>query len=414
MQQLESSFERAEKLIERGRSQEAIELLEPLLQRHPRVPELHYFLGYARASAGDFWRALTSYERALQLSRDPAYWIPLASLYLNLDLHVHALHAFRELFRQQAELPMADEARQVMASLEQEVLDIALHLEISVEEAERGLHYWEEGRRTLQAGDFPACIAANRRAIKVLGDWPPPHNNLSLGLFFNGQPEEAIAVARKVLSYDPDNIQALSNTIRFLAWTGREGEARQFWERLRDIPPQSEADRMKKAEAAAVLDEDESVYELLKPLDSTDEVTNGVAQGSWRDQLFLAIAEANTNRRRAAKRRLKAMQHIAPWIEELLTALDAGQPGPGWAERFPYFHSSEMISGQAMETFVDLVSHEEEMSPRRFRREVERFLARYPQLIQVAEKLIWEESQAEVGISILTVIGTPAAYSALR
>lgn len=409
--QLERSLAQAESLIERGRPQEAIDLLEPLLKSHPRVGELHYYLGYARFSAGDPWRALTGYEQALKFSHDPAYWLPLASLYLDLELHQHALHAFRELFRQQVEITKVDEARQIVASLEQDMIETAHHLDIPVGQVEKGLHHLEEGQRALHAGDFLACIAANRRAVKLLSNWPPPYNNLSIALFFNGQPGEAIAAAREVLSRDPDNIQALSNAIRFLAWTGQESEARQLWARLREIAPAAESDRQKMAEAAAILGEDESVYEMLKPLDKgRAKVLPRLQQA----RLFLAVAEANTNRRREARRRLEALRDVVPWAEELLTALKAGRPGPGWAERFPYFHSSELITRQGMETFVQLVTRQDEMSSRQFRRELERVLARFPQIVRVAEKLMWEENQPDAGMSILAVAATPAAYAALR
>ncbi|MFQ5341647.1 MAG: tetratricopeptide repeat protein [Anaerolineae bacterium] len=409
--QLERSLVQAQSLIERGRPQEAIDLLEPLLKSYPRVGELHYHLGFARFSAGDPWSALTSYEQAVQLSHDPVYWLPLASLYLDLELHEHALHAFREMFRQQVEIPKVDEARQIVASLEQDMIETAHHLDIPVGQVEKGFRHLEEGQHALHAGDFPACIAANRRAVKLLSNWPPPYNNLSIALFFNGQPAEAIAAAREVLSYSPENIQALSNAIRFLAWTGQESEAWQLWARLREITPDAESDRQKKAEAAAILGEDESVYELLKPLDKgRAKVLPRLQQA----RLFLAVAEANTNRRRDARRRLEALRDVVPWAEDLLTALKAGQTGPGWAERFPYFHSSELITRQGMETFVQLVTRQDEMSSRQFRRELERILARFPQIVRVAEKLIREENQPDAGMSILAVAATPAAYAALR
>ena len=62
-------------------------------------------------------------------------------------------------------------------------------------------------------------------------------------------------------------MQALSNAIRYLAWTGREAEAAPVWERLRTITPDNDDARLKTAEAAAIMEDDERVYELLKPLE---------------------------------------------------------------------------------------------------------------------------------------------------
>jgi tetratricopeptide (TPR) repeat protein len=76
---LEDVFEKVDSLVNRGRAQEAVALLEPLLARYPYEADLHYHLGYARVKAGDFWAGLSGYERALELKRDPGLWLPLAS-----------------------------------------------------------------------------------------------------------------------------------------------------------------------------------------------------------------------------------------------------------------------------------------------------------------------------------------------
>ena len=160
----------------------------------------------------------------------------------------------------------------MIALLEADVGAVASQLKLSVDKMELGLRYLEEGQRALHRGDFRDCIARNRKAVQLLGNWPPPHNNLALALFFDGQPQQAIATARHVLAQEPDNLQALSNAIRFLAWTGQAEGARTLWPQLQQITPQDNNDRLKKVEAAAVLGEDEYVYELLKPLDKAGAV----------------------------------------------------------------------------------------------------------------------------------------------
>jgi len=410
---LQVVFEQADGLIDRGRAQAAIELLEPLLTSYPRVADLHYYVGYAHVRAGDTWGGLVGYEQAMKLSRDPDYWLSLASLYLELELNAHALHAFRQVLKRQADVPKIDNVREIVASLEKDILETAHNLGLSEAQVEKGLHYLEDGQRALRKSDFPACIAANRQAIKLLSDWPPPRNNLSLALFFDGQPEKAIVTARRVLSQAPDNIQALSNSVRFLAWTGQEADARVLWARLKEITPQGHSERLKMAEAAAILDEDESVYRLLRPLGKPGAARGEVPGFSRQDQLFLAVAEANTGRR-AARRRLRGLQNSIPWADELLAALEAGRPGPGWAERFPYFHSTELMSMHEMGKFVELVGRQDDLPERRFRSQVARFVVRFPQVVLMAEKMIWEEDQPDAGVAILATIATPAAYAALR
>jgi tetratricopeptide (TPR) repeat protein len=167
------------------------------------------------------------------------------------------------------------------------------------------------------------------------------------------------------------------------------------------------------AEAAAILKDDKSVFTLLEPLDKQKVAQEGMPEKQQRVQFFLAVAEANLGER-MAQRRLKALQASMPRAVELLRALEAGQPGPGWADRFPYFHSTELVPRRRMEEFVDLVSRQDKLSPKRSRHQMTGFVARVPQIVLMAEKLIWEENQPEAGVGILKTVGTPAAHTTLR
>lgn len=412
---LDKIIEQADNLIEGNRPAEAIALLEPLVKANPREAELHYYLGYARLMTGDLWGALSGYERARELTRDSNYWLPLASLYLQLGLRLHALYAFRQAIKHNVQTADQMELSQIAGDLEESVADVAASLGLPAPKMEKGLRLLEEGQRALHNGEYRECINLNRQAIRLLGNWPPPHNNLSLALFFNGYPQEAIKTARQVLAHNPDNLQAHSNAIRFLAWSGQVDEARKLWPQLQNIPPADHNERLKKVEAAAVLGEDETVYQLLKPLDQSEEPPIEAAPGdAWQSQLFLAVAEANTGRRKAAQKRLRALKPVVPWASDLLAALQAGQPGPGWASRYPYYHSSELMLRQHLEELMTLLGREENMSSKKFEREVARFAERFPQIVLMGEKLIIEENQPEAGIAILASIGTPAAYAALR
>lgn len=411
---LQQTLEQAEQLIIRGQAPEVLALLEPLLATYPRSGELHSYLGYARSASGDLWGAVANYERAIALSDNPGYLLPLASLYYELGLHGFALKAFRQLRKLPIEPEVNDYVRQTLGALEQDLQELADRLGVPVAETEKGLYHLDSGQRALGMGDFIACITANQQAIKLLPNWPPPRNNLSLGYFFNGQPQEAIATAREVLAKFPQNAQATGNAVRFLAWTGQEAEARAIWEQQQDLEPQNDAERLKLAEAAAVLEEDKQVYQLLKPLDRA-EVTEAAPPGFSRQaQHLLAVAEANTGRHQQARRRFKALQSALPWVEPYLAALSTNQPGPGWAERFPYFHSTEFITKQGMEEFVKIMERQDKLSPQKFEKEIARFVSRFPQIVKVAEKLIWEERQVGVGIPMLAAIATPEAYAVLH
>jgi tetratricopeptide (TPR) repeat protein len=405
-------LDRAHRLTEQGRAEEVVVLLEPLVEEHARVPDVHYLLGYAYAETGNPWGGIEECERALALGGDRSYGVPLVELYVQVGFRAHVVRAFRRARRWLLDLPSFESIQKIVSLMEEEMAERADQLGLSTRRMEEGLYHMEEGELALQQNDWPASMAASRRAIRYLGDWPPPHNNLSLALFCGGQPEEAIAEVRHVLSVMPDNIHALSNGIRFLAWTGRESEARDLWARLRTIEPRHADLQIKAAEAAAALGQDADVYRLLSPLDRDDlsEVRRGLSD---RAKLHLAIAEANLGRR-GARRKLEALEGTHSLADEVLAAFKAGKPGPGWADRYPCFHSSALLSHEQLDELLGLVKQQETMDEERFRREIARFVRRYPQAVLAAEKLIWEENLVDSGVTMLHLLDTPQAHAALR
>jgi tetratricopeptide (TPR) repeat protein len=411
--ELEETLKRIDELIAADRPREAIALLEPLLKAYPRLAKVRYYFGLAYVEAGDLWRGLQEYEEAMHLSRDPDLWLPLAWMYLNLELNVHALQAFRQALRQGVDESEIDAVRHVVADLEESVQEMSRTLGCPLPQVEQGLRRLEEGIRSLQGGDYGASITANRHAAKLLPGWPPARNNLSLALFFDGQPQEAITIGRQVLAQDPENIQALSNAIRFLAWTGQEDAAKSLWTQLRAIEPRDDGELFKMVEAAAVLEQDEFVYERLNPLDRSGPGRARKTALPRAIEFCLAVAEANLGKR-TARRRLKALQESVPGAGDLLAALNAGQPGLGWAERYPYFRVAELIPQRRMEEFIDLIGRQDQMPDQRFHSQMARFAERFPQFVLAAEKMIWEEKQPEAGIGLLASLGNPAAYAALR
>ncbi len=387
--------------------------------QYPRVAAAHHTLAAAYVAQGDLWAGLDGFERAAELSHDPIYWEPLAQLYFQLEMNAHALHAFRQLHRSSSRKAagkrpvLSPAAARILAWLEQELGRMAATLRISAFQAERGLRHLEDGNVALRRGDYSACAYANRQAIKLLGDWPPPHNNLSLALFFGGMPEEAIATARHVLAHDPKNIQALSNLCRFLSWTGRGEEARTFWAQLAPVRPRDASDRVKMAEAAAILEQDQTVRDLLRPVVDGEIADDLALPFRSHAQFLLAIAEANL-REPGAVHRLAEVQDQVQGATSLIVAIKAGRPGPGLSDRFPYFAVNELLPEPRMEELLGIIARRNKLTEKQFRSLMDRFLARFPQALLVAEKLLWEDEEPGGGVLLLDALGSPAAHSALR
>ncbi len=412
--EMEDAMAEADDLIRDGRPDEAVSLLIPWLAKYPKVADLHYYLGYAYVKANHLWAATNEYEMAMNLSGDVSYWQPLASIYMELNLKALALRAFHMVMKYDLETQDLTFVREVIAVLEEEINFVAQMLQRPSDKVKKGLLFMEEGERALQTGNYASCVGLNKKSAKFLGDWPPAWNNMSLAFFYDGKPQEAIKVARQVITNYPDNIQALSNIIRYLAWTGQVDEARQYWEQLHDVDPPDTSNRLKKAEAAAILGEDESVYELLRPLAKTEIGPELPPSHYDQVQTFLAVADANLGRFRPARRRLLKVNDNSPVTLLRLEAMRDGRPGPGYADRYPYFRSYELLPREALVEFMELVEQVDTISEKVWQKRIRQFLTRYPQIILFAEKMLWEEDQADVGLSFLELIDTPEAYAALR
>jgi tetratricopeptide (TPR) repeat protein len=405
---LQTVVSQAEVMLDKGRYQEAILLLEPLVASHARSADLHTLLGSVYAQAGELWKGAEQYEQSLSLRRDANVLAALGIIYLDLELKTLAWQALRQALKSGAQEPPASELQEIITQLEDEIFGLVLLLNLPLDKAEKGLRLFEEGQIALHNLSYSRSLHLNRQAIRILGDFPPPHNNLSLALFYQGMPEEAIRTARQVIAQHPDNIMALSNLVCFLAWSGDTEAARQVWELLKPLSPYEDSTRMKMVEAAAIMEADEDVYRLLQDMgEERDQELN------QHKQLYLAVAEANTNRP-SAKSRLKALQSTTPWAGEILKDLQAGKPGLGIAERFPYFHATELLPYRELEAFTKLLGREDKMTDAQFRREVARFITRFPQLVLFGKKILWEDEQTDVAIGMLKAIGTPEAHAVLR
>lgn len=417
---LKAAKERMTQLLTRNRFDEALPHLEQLVIEHPDDVELLTMLGLCLFEVGDPDEALVHYERAYTLSKQPEILLTLGLIYLQLEMLANALTAFTESTRRGLSLP--EDLQSTQELLRQNLSEVATKLHLPLEKATKGLREMERGRRWLERGDHRHAVEANSAAIKLLGDWPPPHNNLALALFYDGQSPQAIAESRAVLAREPENLIAGANLVRFLAWTGERAAAEEVWRTLhKQDPVNLPDDALKLGEAAAILDDDESVRRYLLPLEKWKPDQFGNWQHYVQVQQFLAIAEANLGNAKAAGRRLRALDAklggestgIAA-VQALRTALRKGRQGFGLLGRFTYFRSYEVLPLGRLQEFMDLTSDAADSDDPKTSQKLKKFTARFPQLLTVGEKLIWEEDAAEPGIFLLRTVGTPAAHAALR
>lgn len=414
---LNEALSRGHSLLQAGRLEQAAVLLEPLTRRYPRSADLQALLGELQRQRGDLPAAMLHYEQACRLGPSRVDLLhPLIGLYLLLGHNLHALRAARQIMRLD---PRDLVAQGISQNMEESGQSMARTYDVDVRTVEQAVLELERGRRAISQNDFTASLAPNQRAIELIPAWPPPRNNLALALSFLGQVEEAIEQARIVLEFDPDNVQALGNMVRFHSLCGQEETARSYWERLRALPLEAEDldDQVKAAEAAAYLEEDRAIYELLQQHVPCE--TGRLESSDPQQQILrlLAAAAANLGRPQEAAHCWEILARqpgLNAWARNNLEALRAGRPGPGWAPRFPYFSPAVMLSQERLDEILQFIGREARMDPKQWQQEGSELAGHYPQLQYLAEYTLWVEQQPAAAIPLLQMLGTPAAMDTLR
>lgn len=132
-------------------------------------------------------------------------------------------------------------------------------------------------------------------------------------------------------------------------------------------------------------------------------------------QRHLAIAEANLGRRKAALQRLrKVAGPDGPYAGNILAALEGGRSSLGFTGRFSYHPSVTLLPPPVARTLQGMTNEITPESEERARRMINKMASRFPQLVVMAEKQIWDEGLTKVGLELLGMLATPEAHAALR
>lgn len=402
---LERDLDQAVELIEQGQFEEVIDLLTPWAEQGARHVVLYSFLGLAYMELGNLFAAIDALEKAVDIERQPELVGMLLSLYTLTENQVLALSLYERLKGWERD-SLPDEIHADIRQWKENIKTIAEQRRIPYEKAKKGLLAFHRGRILLGQGKFEASIPYAQEALRYLGDdYLPALNNLAIAYYLTGAWQQAIETSYRVLEEDPDNIFALSNLVRFLTWTDQEEKAKALWERLQPIAPENDEARLKKAEAAAVMEDDETVYHLLYPVMDTLELTPELID---RATFFMAVAAANLGKRREAMGWFRELADFMPRAQFFLDLLKERRAGPGFMDRYPYFIPSEVIPRQSLETLIEFLDVDHAKS------QMQDFTQQFPGIYVVLKQLLAELEGPDEVLLLLDEIGTPEAHAILK
>lgn len=403
--------------LDRDRPDRALDRLDEVAQRLRERPE--YLVAWAE-TLYDLGRAHEALERLRpefeQDEVDPAVAYTFASLNARLGYNATAYAAFSRYKGVVEDDPLNLASAQAALEVLEDYLDSAAsEIQLSREAyLEVGLLN-DEGQVRMQHRDFEGALRLFERAQELAPNWMGPRNNRSLCLYYLGRVEQAVHEAETVLrEFDPENTHALANLVQFLSALGRDAKVEPYLDLLRAKHPQEDHSLEKRILAFGFAEDAKGLWQVAQDLPDEESLPPSFG---WAAYYLLGAAAANLGHVDAARELfLKARDQGDPH-EQAQRALDAldrsGQEeppsGPGLDGRFPYVHFSELITDQVVE---DLLEVERMGSTARAER-MRELGQRYPQLVAVGEKMLWDEAQVRAGVDFLSLLDTPAAYEAI-
>ncbi len=404
-----------DRLIRRKEWEEAREQLEALDRRWPRRGEVLSRLTEVCNRLGDRSEQLSACERlASVVTRDPDVLLMLAGAYVLNVLPALALGSFRRFLERWPADPRSDEVRKTVADIQESLGEFLEDMGLTGEDRFETAALHEQIQRLLARHEYAEVRILADQLLGRRPDFLPPQNNAAEACFRQGEPDEAIATARRVLVKDPNNYHALSNLTRYLCLTGRTEEAKTWAERLKAVQSEAVDLWVKKAEALCFLGDDEGV---LDALDAAQKCRRSDEPNGALLYHLAAAAAMRLGRDQEARNHWKQALRLSPGFELARENLDdlkrpVGQRHAPWSYTIEYWLPEKVIGDLAGRMESAAARH----SDRAVTQQARKFLQKHPYITALVPMLLDRGDPAgrEFAVQIAKLAETPELVSALR
>lgn len=412
---IEKALDAVDELLDDERWDEALDLLEPLAERHPHHVGVATQLAYAYSQQDDYHSYLLAMRRLHRLTpQDSMNTLALASAYALNGRSVLALRTFKYFLDRWPQREEAAKARRAVDDLEPLLKESLAESGLTGEEGFETAALHEESQLLMEQGDYDEARALAEQVLKRKPDFVAARNNLSQIDYLSGRTTEAIAAAQQVLERDPQNFHALSNLTRYLMLLGRRDEAQQYAARLKTIESDRIELRIKQAEAFTYLGDDAAVMEVMREaereplLDKTPEA------------FFLfhlaGCAALRLGQEGRAREYWKKSLRLSPGFEPAQANLaDLSKPAherhAPWALPLSYWITQKTISDMHTGIGAAVGKGAEAIS-----RAAQQFLARHPEIVGLLPTLLERggPDSREFVIQLIGLTGKPELLTLLR
>lgn len=243
----------------------------------------------------------------------------------------------------------------------------------------------------------------------------PAYNNLSLLALMEGNIEEAIAHGETVLSFEPENVHALANLIRFCFLQGQPELAQAFGEQLKISQAPAWDLYTKKIEGLTYLGDREGILEIWAQVKAEKQDKSPFLSGlafHW-----VAVAQARSGNLQQAKKLWKEALRRSPGLrlakenlKDLL--LPIGQRNGPW-ELEGHTWMSPLLQTGLMEILSSL---DENSSPSILTKAVRKLLADFPGLKTWLEVMLSRGDRfgRDIAVELIKDVRSPELFEILK
>ncbi len=253
----------------------AEQLLRGLDSRFPNRPEVLTAWAILYRNTGNLEQYENLVRRLVDLDPTvPETRLALASVCAQNQRPMLAVQNYRLFLEQWPTHPEADKVRSMLAMLEPDLDSLTEELGADVEDPRAFALLHEMVQAHALQGNLEEALACADKLFALKPDFAPAYNNLSQGYFIKGDLDGAIRLSERVLDIHPDNFHALSNLIRLYLLTGRPEDAQRLVEPLGAVEHPSPDLWIKRAEALALLGDDQGQLNNLAAAEATGQALN--------------------------------------------------------------------------------------------------------------------------------------------
>jgi tetratricopeptide (TPR) repeat protein len=403
-----------EAALEAGDDTRALEALDAAPLWMKRQPEFMLIRATVLLSLGNVQEALQILQEIERKNpRLMGVYLPLSMLYMDQEWPAHALQAAK---RASFDRDLTDVSRTSLKQLIEEatalIQALAARFGLPFETMQKACYFDEQAQMALDENKLSDADTFSKEAIKNAPDWILPHNNRAQALYFLGKTTEAIAVLETVLAREAENTFAMSSLVTYHIGLNQPEQAWNYANRLAMLSPKFSIDSIEIEHvitALALVEDTPTLWKIANRFFKAPSETligrswqclavAAIRSGKWKDALSLIQKINKEELPPSAKTILDELEKVTNRRLPRLAWMPPAYPGTDL-----FLHPNIVAEWEAL-----LQNFSDPLSPSQ-KHKLDRFFQKYPFMIVALKRLLWEENGHLLALQTLCRMDIPEA-----